>query len=71
MKDLIDKGIVNLEHSLSEEMIADFFTKPLQGKKFQIFRDIILNNRQNKADPAIQYRSVLGNKQMRNIVSAE
>ncbi len=24
-------------------MLADFFTKPLQGKRFQILRDLILN----------------------------
>jgi len=30
VKDLIDRGIVKLSHCLSEHMIADFFTKPIQ-----------------------------------------
>jgi hypothetical protein len=29
VKDLIDRGIVKLSHCISEEMIADFFTKPI------------------------------------------
>ncbi len=55
----MDRGVVKVDHCVSEEMIADFFTKPLQGKRFQIFRDLILNI---KADSTEQYRSVLGNK---------
>jgi hypothetical protein len=43
VKDLIDKGVVKLTHCISDEMIADFFTKPIQGRKFAIMRDIISN----------------------------
>ena len=38
-------------------MIADFFTKPVQGQRFQILRNLILN-----IDHSIGHRSVLGNK---------
>mgnify|MGYP002812537314 CR=1 FL=1 len=42
-------------------MVADFFTKPLQGSPFQKFRNLIMNN-----DPATEslpdHRSVLRNK---------
>jgi hypothetical protein len=31
-KDLIDRGILQVTHCVSEQMIADFFTKPLQGR---------------------------------------
>jgi hypothetical protein len=33
---------VCLEHCLTENMIADFFTKPLQGAKFTTFQSFIL-----------------------------
>jgi hypothetical protein len=36
IKDLIERGIIKEEHCMSDNMIADFFTKPLQGKRFQI-----------------------------------
>jgi hypothetical protein len=49
-------------------MIADFFTKPLQGRKFKLLRDIILN-RDTTSDS--QYRSVLGNSSINNIVNTE
>ena len=41
--DQVKKGIVNIEHESTENMIADFFTKPLQGAKFREFRKLILN----------------------------
>jgi hypothetical protein len=68
VKDLLEQGIVSIEHCATEEMIADFFTKPIQGKKFQTMRDIILNRNHASAS---QYRSVLGNSRERNIVTAD
>ena len=63
VKDLIDRGVINVSHCMSEDMIADFFTKPLQGKRFDKFRDIILNVRSNtwNIDTTIEHRSVLDN----------
>jgi len=43
VKDLIDRGIVKIEHCGTEKKIAHFFTKPIQGTRFKILRDIILN----------------------------
>jgi hypothetical protein len=43
IKDRIDSGEVCLEHCPTAEMIADFFTKPLQGALFLKFRNIIMN----------------------------
>jgi hypothetical protein len=57
VKDLIDRGIVKLSHCVSKEMLGDFFPKPIQGKRFQILRDIILN-----IDSTVEHRSVLLNK---------
>jgi hypothetical protein len=57
VKDLLDRGVITLSHCLSDNMIADFFTKPVQGQRFQILRNLILN-----IDHSIGHRSVLGNK---------
>lgn len=43
VKDCIERKELKIEFCGTEEMWADFFTKPLQGKKFQEFRKIILN----------------------------
>lgn len=68
VKDLLEQGIIQLEHCMSEDMIADFFTKSLQGKKFQVFRDLILII----DDSALQYRSVLRDRDSKeNMVTAQ
>ena len=36
---------VKLEHLHTDQMIADMFTKPLQGSKFEIFRFSYLNEK--------------------------
>ena len=41
--DRIKKREISVKHCLTEEMIADYFTKPLQGQKFKKFRKMILN----------------------------
>ena len=40
--DKIKKGEVVLIYCQIEEMIADYFTHPLQGKMFRYFRDLII-----------------------------
>ena len=42
VKDRIDKGELRIEHCPSIDMLADFFTKPLQGHLFKNFRDVIM-----------------------------
>jgi hypothetical protein len=49
-------------------MLEDFFTKPLQGKAFKNFRDIIMNIDQQAG---LVHRSVLGNDVPAQNVSAE
>lgn len=41
--DRINQGNVEVVHCPAEEMLADFFTKPLQGAAFKKFRNSILN----------------------------
>jgi hypothetical protein len=56
VKDLIDIGFIQVDHCISDAMIADFFIKPLQGKHYQVLRDIILN-----IDSSVEHTSVLTN----------
>jgi hypothetical protein len=40
--DRINKKEIRVEHCPTKEMIADYYTKPLQGSLFQKFRDLVL-----------------------------
>ena len=42
VKDRIDKKEMKVEYCPSQCMLADFFTKPLQGAMFKKFRDVIM-----------------------------
>ena len=41
-KGIIKKGEMVVEYCPTELMMADFFTKDLQGRAFKFFRDIIM-----------------------------
>ena len=41
----MDKGELSIEHCPTHLMIADYFTKPLQGKLFNTFRNVIMGYR--------------------------
>ena len=42
VKDRVDKKEVKIQYCPTAEMLADFFTKPLQGALFHKFRDVIM-----------------------------
>ena len=42
VKDRVDIEEVRVEYYPTLQMLADFFTKPLQGHLFQKFRDLIM-----------------------------
>ena len=42
MTDQVAKGNVVIEHCSTDEMVADYMTKPLQGKKFLAFKKLIM-----------------------------
>jgi hypothetical protein len=52
VKDQVDLKRVRIEHCPTADMIADYFTKPLQGAPFQKLRDLIM-----KIDPSSEYHS--------------
>ena len=68
VRDLTERGIVQVEHCTTDEMVADFCTNPIQGRKFQVFRDMILNHGDSSA---LQYRNMLDNRDKENIVTAD
>jgi hypothetical protein len=41
--DCVRDGKLHVEYCPTEEMLADLFTKPLQGSAFRKFRDAVLN----------------------------
>ena len=44
LTDQIEKGNLTVEYCPTAEMIGDFFTKPLQGAKFEKFRKLIMGH---------------------------
>ena len=40
--DQVELGNIQIEHMPTDEMWADYMTKPLQGEKFRKFRALIL-----------------------------
>jgi len=42
VKDRVDKGEIRVEYLSLENMVADIYTKPLQGKKFLELRGVLL-----------------------------
>ena len=42
IKDVLKREGIEVKHCPTERMIADFFTKPLQGKLFRYLRDIVM-----------------------------
>ena len=42
IKDRIKSGNVDLQYCPTEVMLADFFTKPLQGKQFKLLRSAVM-----------------------------
>jgi hypothetical protein len=48
----VDAGALHIEHCPTEDVLADFFKKPLQGSLFRRMRDRIMN-----IDPSSPYHS--------------
>ena len=61
MKDLIERDNIEVRHCPTEIMIADFFTKPLQGATFIKFRAVIMGHKHiselyNNSHPSFEER---------------
>ena len=42
-KERVDSGDIEIVYTPTDDMIADILTKPLQGDKFRILRQLLLN----------------------------
>jgi hypothetical protein len=64
VKDRIDRKEVQIAYCNTVKMVADFFTKPLQGALFTKYRDEIMNITMNASamETSQRHRSVLENK---------
>jgi hypothetical protein len=52
VKDHVDNRTITIEHCPTNDMVADFFTKPLQGHLFKRLRDRVMN-----IDPSDKHHS--------------
>jgi hypothetical protein len=44
VRELVNDGIIRMQHIDTDKNVADFLTKPLVGQKFRTFRDAILGH---------------------------
>jgi hypothetical protein len=72
IKDRLGLGNIDVEYCPTEQMLADFFTKPLQGSLFRKFRDVIMGHkhistlRETKPTPPPQERVEEDKENVRN-----
>eukprot|EP00934_Nitzschia_sp_Nitz4_P000074 Nitzschia sp. Nitz4//scaffold495_size4786//1166//4435//NITZ4_009233-RA/size4786-processed-gene-0.0-mRNA-1//-1//CDS//3329553072//74//frame0 len=82
IKDMVDDGEVKIKHCPTDAMLADYFTKPLQGKPFYKLRDKIMNiavesqyhsqhisvlrNQEHEAEEGVMTSSDEGDNKMNN-----
>ena len=48
-KDLIERDMIEVRHCSTEDMIADYFTKPLIGVKFKKLRNLLMNTANSRS----------------------
>jgi hypothetical protein len=76
--DVQERKQITMEYCPTDEMIGDFFTKPLQGTKFRRFRNIIMNITEDENGPVdidelmeIHYKKMEGKDKHANIESKD
>jgi hypothetical protein len=57
--DLVKSGQVKIKYCLIQDMVSDYFTKPLQGTSFRKLCQLIMNVDKTTYDPSATCRSVL------------
>ena len=58
IKDHIDSGQLQIFHLETNKMVADFFTKPFQGKKFFEFRQLFLGGYPDEKGDEVSVASI-------------
>jgi hypothetical protein len=59
IKDRLENGGYIVEHCRTTKMIADFFTKPLQGSVFRTLRDVIMGQKHISVLDSIEDNSIM------------
>ena len=59
LSDQVEKGNVTIEYCPTADMIGDFMSKPLQGKLFKKFKDLIMGCKNVSSSKVVDDRSVL------------
>ena len=62
IKDVLKREKITVAHCPTESMIADYFTKPLQGKLFTTLRDIIMGLIPYPTKECVENKMCLGNE---------
>ena len=61
IEDQVNRGTIHIEHCGTDDMVANFFTRPLQEILFKRQRDLIMNFDPTSVHHS-DHRSVLGNE---------
>ena len=62
IKDVLKREKITVAHCPTESMIADYFTKPLQGKLFTTLRDTIMGLIPYPTKERVENKMCLGNE---------
>ena len=57
-KDILEQNDVEVQYCATNQMIADYYTKPLQGKQFYTLRDLIMGTKPMEANTTAKERVV-------------
>jgi len=73
VKDRVDKKELRIEYCNTNDMVADYFTKPLQGKQFLRFREAVMgwkhiNTLHSPADKERDGKQVSASEQNKMVV---
>ena len=69
IKDILQKEDIELKHCRTEKMVADYFTKPLQGRLFKLIRDYIMGQAQIPMEERVRENNQNDNKRTPNKIS--
>ena len=58
-KDALERENIDVHHCASDNMVADFYTKPLQGKQFYHFRNLIMGHNTMPAEERVEERTTV------------
>ena len=58
-KDVLERENIDVHHCASDNMVADFYRKPLQGKQFYHFRNLIMGHNTMPVEERVEERTTV------------